>query len=256
MRIRFVILFLGLVCLASRASAQNSPENFHVELGATWWKPTPEIVVSSGSLSTPVDFINTFPIEKKRFREFKVVLKPARNHKIRYSTVPIEYEGTTTLTQRIRFQGQTFDVGIPTTATLNWTLMTIGYEWDPIATDKGFIGVIGDLKYNKLNAQLTAPSPAPTETFERSVPVPTVGGIGRGYLGKDISITAELTGFKLTHGTFDANFWDFDIYGTGNLGRNFGVQYGYRRVHTTYNIDNDAGDLKMKGTYFGGVLRF
>jgi len=256
MRLRPFVLFLGVLCLAGRAHAQGAPENYRVELGAMLWKPSPEIVISSGSLSTPIDFVNLFPIEKKRFREFRAVLKPGRNHKIRFSTVPFEYSGTTPLTQRIRFQGQTFDVGVPTTADLKWTLMRIGYEWDPVATNLGFAGIFADVKYNKMNAQLSAPSPAPTESFERNLPVPTIGGIGRVYLVESVSVTGEFTALKLNRSDFNAKFYDFDLYGTANFGRNVGAQFGYRKVTVDYTVDQDTGDLRMKGPYFGGVVRF
>ena len=49
---------------------------------------------------------------------------------------------------------------------------------------------------------------------------------------------------------------DFDIYATLNFGKNVGVQGGYRSVVAEYLVDDDQGDLKLKGTYFGGVVRF
>jgi hypothetical protein len=244
------------VCLAGRASAQDSPENYNVELGAMFWKPSPEVVISSGSLATPIDFINQFSFEKKRFREFRVVLKPARKQKLRFSTVPISYSGSATLNQTITFQGQTYNVGASTTAELKWTLMRFGYEWDPIATDMGFAGIFADVKYNKMHAQLSAPAPVGTQSFDRNVPVPTIGGIGRGYLTREVSVTGEFTALKLNHSSFNAKLYDFDLYGTANFGRSVGAQFGYRSVTVDYVVDDDTGNLKMKGTYFGAVVRF
>ena len=74
-----------------------------------YWKPSPQVVISSGSGGTPIDFVSQFSIEDKRFREFRVVLKAAPKHKLRYSTVPIKYSGSATLNQTITFQGQTFN---------------------------------------------------------------------------------------------------------------------------------------------------
>jgi hypothetical protein len=50
---------------------------------------------------------------------------------------------------------------------------------------------------------------------------------------------------------FDRKFFDFDLYGTANLGRNLGRAVRYRSVTLNYDIDSDAGDLKLKGPYFG-----
>ena len=254
MKIRLVLLTATMLCVAGSATAQDSPENFHLETGLMFWKPSPDIVITSGSLGTPIDFVNTFAVEEKRIHEYRTVLKGGK-HKVRFDKEEIKYEATTTLTQAIRFRGQTYFVGVPTTAALDWTLTRIGYEWDPIATTRGFAGVLFDLKYNKMNAQLSAPG-FTTQTFERSVAVPTIGGIGRGYLTQYVSVTAELSGLKVNRSDFVAKFFDFDLYGTANFGRNVGVQYGYRSVTVNYDIETDTGDLKLKGPYFGGVIRF
>ena len=254
MQIRLALLTAALLSIGSYASAQDSPENYSFEAGLMFWKPSPEIVITSGTLGTPVDFINTFAVEDKRFRDFRVVVKGGK-HKMRYSTEHIKYDATATLTQVIRFRGQSYTVGVPTTAELDWTLRRIGYEYDPVSTAKGFVGLFVDLKYNKMNAQLSAPGVV-TQVFERSIPVPTVGGIGRGYLGQYISVTGELTGLKISRSDFVAKFWDFDLYATANFGRSTGVQFGYRSVTVNYDIEADAGDLKLKGPYFGALLRF
>jgi hypothetical protein len=149
----------------------------------------------------------------------------------------------------------TYNVGIPTTAELTWTLMRLGYEYDFVSRPMGFAGVFTDVKFNKVNATLTA-SPVGSATFERNVPVPTIGGIARGYATQFVSFTAEFTGLKVNHDTFDAKFYDFDLYGTANFGRNVGAQFGYRSVTVDYTVDNDAGNMKLKGPYVGGLVRF
>jgi hypothetical protein len=35
-----------------------------------------------------------------------------------------------------------------------------------------------------------------------------------------------------------------------------GAQIGYRSVTVDYVVDDDTGNLKMKGPYFGGLIRF
>ena len=245
---------LAALCLAASADAQGSPENYHAEAGVMLWKPSPDMIITSGTLGTPVDFVNTFAVEDKWFADVRVVLKPARKHKLRFSATPIKYESTQTLTQTIRFGGQTYAVGVPTTASLKWTLMRAGYEWDPIVTERGFAGLIFDLKYNKLNAELSAP--LVMEIYERKVPVPTIGGIWRGYVARSFAITAEFTGLKFDHGDLNAKLYDLDIYGTANVGRNVGAQFGYRSVTVDYDSDTDTGDLKLKGPYIGALVRF
>jgi len=41
-----------------------------------------------------------------------------------------------------------------------------------------------------------------------------------------------------------------------NFTDNVGAQGGYRSFDVIYKVENDNGDLQLKGLYFGGVLRF
>jgi hypothetical protein len=122
----------------------------------------------------------------------------------------------------------------------------------------GFFGLVFDLKHSRVSAEIAAAGLG-AEVAEATAPVPGIGAIGRGYLSKNFSVTGEFTAFKMPDALseeIEGKFYDFDIYGTVNLGRNLGIQGGYRSITVDYAADEDAGALKMKGTYFGGVLRF
>src|SRR6188508_3796435 len=99
MRTRLFAVSLSLVaglCAASPAEAQyGAPRNtdratgetYHAEIAASFWFPTPQIVISSESLGIPgddVDFVNTLGLTKSRFRQLKVVLRPGTKHKFRF----------------------------------------------------------------------------------------------------------------------------------------------------------------------------
>jgi hypothetical protein len=72
-----------------------------------------------------------------------------------------------------------------------------------------------------------------------------------------VSGTVEITGFKLPEGQeLSGKYLDMDIFATVLIGRHFAVQAGYRSVDVEYLVDDDSGDLKMKGPYFGGSVRF
>jgi hypothetical protein len=97
------------------------------------------------------------------------------------------------------------------------------------------------------------------EAAEANAPIPTVGIIGRGYLHKHFALTGELTGMRIPGAfsdEYEGRLFDFDVYATLNFGRNAGVQGGYRAITAEYLVDADRGDLKMKGVYFGALLRF
>jgi hypothetical protein len=262
------VFFSMLVC--GRAEAQFSArptqglgEDFHVELGYMFWSPTPELLIGSDAFnivgSQTIDFVQEFALENERFREFRATVKPGRKHKLRFSYVPAKYEKSAQIQRTITFNGRSFPVSAIVDANVDWKLWRYGYEWDFVSGSHGLFGVIAELKYNKVSAALSSAATSVTATADATAAVPTIGVIGRVYPHKTFSITGEFTGFKIPDGwgeNFDAKFYDLDIYATLNFGRAVGVQGGYRSVIAQYLVDQDSGDLKLKGMYFGGLVRF
>jgi hypothetical protein len=259
--------FILALLVAAPARAQFSVpappqpgEDYRVELGAVFWTPTPELAINTtelGFIGNEVDFVEEFGIEDKRFTEYRVTLKAGRKHKIRFQYVPIEYQAEATIQREFVFGGRTFTVGLPARTEIEWTMWRVGYEWDFVSRSAGFLGLVTELKYNDVQALID--SPIGLEVGQAKAPIPAIGLIGRGYFSKNVSVTGEFTGFKLPDSfseEFEAEFWDFDIYATVNLGRNVGVQGGYRSLDAEYIADEDIGRLKMKGIYFGGAVRF
>lgn len=275
MRIRLVVSILFTVTLAARAEAQfNIPdpapgENFHVELGLMFWSPTPGIEIQTGGLASAgvpgVDFVREFGLADERFMEFRSVLKAGRKHKIRIAHVDFEYNEQTTVQREISFGGATFPVTVPVTADLKWDLWRFGYEYDFVAGNRGLLGFITELKRNHLTADLSSVGFS-TQSTDVTAPIITLGVIGRVYPHRTFSVTAEYTGFKVFGWVrtltdriaedLEASMSDFDIYGTVNFGSHVGAQIGYRSLTTEYAVEDDEGDLEMKGPYFGGIVRF
>ena len=79
------------------------------------------------------------------------------------------------------------------------------------------------------------------------------------YVAPNISITGELSGLTSGHlfgDDYRAHYFDFDLYGTVNFNDYVGAQVGYRSFNVFYHVDEDEGDLDLRGLYFGGVVRF
>jgi hypothetical protein len=270
-----VCLFAGL-CAAAPVEAQYGArrvgsnratgETYHVEVTGALWNPTPEIVIASeglGQLGDSIDFVNTLGIEKKQFKQLKLVLRPGTKHKFRFEYTPISYTAQKTVPVRFVFNGQRFDIGLPVTTDVSWKAYRFGYEWDFIYRDRGFAGVVAEVKYTNVNATLSASVAGVgiQEFTEAQAPIPAIGFIGRGYVAPNISITGEFTFFKLpeqalTSEDYSAKYYDFDLYGTVNFTDNLGAQLGYRSFDVYYKVKRDTGTLKLKGIYFGGVARF
>jgi hypothetical protein len=270
-----LLCLLGALCAAAPAEAQYGArratsnratgEDYHVELAGTIWNPTPDpLVIYSESLGitpTAVDFVNTLGIEQTKFKQLKVVLRPATKHKFRFEYTPINYDAQKVVKTSFVFNGQRFDIGIPVTTNLQWKAYRFGYEWDFLYRNRGFAGVLLDLKYTDIQATLTAAAVGAAQFTHARAPIPAIGFIGRGYVAPNISITGEFSAFKLPDKALASNdysgkYYDLDIYGTVNFTDHIGAQLGYRSFDVYYKVKQDSGTMKLKGPYFGGAVRF
>ena len=263
-----VVCLLGLLTAApARAQYGAAPsdratgETYHVEVGGYFWFPTPAIAITSESLpgipGSRIDFVKDLQIENTKFRQLKIVLRPATKHKFRFEYTPIKYEAVGSLTADIVFNGIRYPVTFPVNTNLQWKAYRFGYEWDFVYRDRGFVGLLLEAKYTEVEATLS--NILATEFVRAKAPIPAIGIIGRGYLAPNISVTAEFSGIMLPEGfdeNYRAKYFDFDLYGTVNFTNNVGAQVGYRSFDVLYKVKGDEGELTLKGFYFGGVARF
>ena len=233
-------------------------EKYHVEAVINFWNPNLDAQISSESLGiagSDIDVKADLGYVDKSIREFRFVLRPGRKHKFRIAYTPIKYEGDVLLTRDIVFNGIAFKVALPIQTEFKWNTWRFGYEYDFVYTDRGFAGFILEARY--VDAQLGLRSPIDDEFTQARGVVPAVGGIGRVYVHKHVSITGEITGIKVPEiQEYVGSFFDLDIYGTVNFTNNFGVQAGYRTLDAAYTAKLDTGDLELRGLYFTGVVRF
>jgi hypothetical protein len=263
-------LSAGLAVLAAAAPAQAqygaqpssraTGENYRVEVSGAIWNPAPEIFISSESLEgiigSRIDFVEDLGIEQKWFRQLKVVLRPATKHKFRFEYTPIKYEATKVLERNLIFNGILFPVSVEVESEIKWNAFRFSYEYDFFYRDRGFVGLVLEAKYTDVEASLT--NVADTEFTRARAPIPAIGVIGRGYVAPNISITGEFTFFKWPDfdESYSGRYFDLDIYGTVNFTENVGAQGGYRSFDVVYKVDQDDGDLRLRGLYLGGVVRF
>jgi len=231
----------------------------HGEFSVLFWQPDPTLTISSPSIrsatSEPdVDLVSTFSIEDKGFPELRLHL--GRKHKFRFSYVPVKYDAETTITRTITVNGRTLTIGAPAATDVKWDLLHLGYEWDFVSMEKGYVGVIGELKYQRLDAEVTSPLLTQPAVTDQKAPVPTIGVAFRAMPVPYVGVGGEFGGLKVSGGDFDAKLFDFDINGFVQFGQWIGIQGGYRAVTIDYDIDEDTGDLKLKGPYVGAMLRF
>jgi len=239
----------------------NIGEDYTVELSGGLWEPTPVLVASSeqfGILGSNINFGDDLGLTRTQHPEFRATFKPGRKHKIRVSVTPIQYSQEHVLERRLVFQGIAYDIGVPVASTLRWEAWRLGYEYDVISRSRGYFGLIFEAKYTRLQAELN--SEVDREFIRAQAPIPALGGIMRLYPTRFTPITAEFTAFKLPTRVgkedYRAQYIDFDVFGTINLSRMFGVNVGYRAMDFSYLVAHDTADLKLDGIYVSGTFRY
>jgi hypothetical protein len=239
-------------------STRPTGETYHVEISGGLWNPTPNILVQSeqlGIIGSEIDGVADLGFEKTNFTGFAVVLRPATKHKFRVQYTPIKYSAETVFRRDIIFNGIRYRVGLPVSSELKWDTWRFGYEWDFVYTDRGFAGLLVDVRATQAEVRLE--SLVANEFVRAQAPIPAIGGIGRFYVVPNVSATFELSFLKAPEiENSNATYIDWDLYGTVNFNDHFGAQVGYRSLDVTYTIEDDFGDMVLRGLYFNGVVRF
>jgi hypothetical protein len=234
-------------------------ERYHVELSGTLWNPTLLGVISSeqfGIIGDQINLSGDLGYRQTRFKDLRLVLRPGRKSKFRFQYTPISYTAATNFSRDIVFNGIKFPVSVPIDSTFEWKVMRVGYEYDVVYTDHGYVGLLLEGRYTQFSAALS--SILASEFTRVKVPLPALGVVGRAYVAPGVAINFEVSGFQLPEidPKYDANYYDWDIHGTVNFTNNVGVQIGWRRMTTYLFVEQDTGDLKFQGMWFGAAVRY
>src|SRR5262245_36473521 len=147
---------------APRLSEEAIGEKYHVELSGSFWNPGLTGEVSSdqfGIKGTTLDFTNDLGFEQTRFREFNIVLRPAKKHRFRFQNTPIDYVATTTLSRSIKYNGISYPASLPIESEFSWKVRRFGYEYDFAYMNRGFVGVLLEGRYTQFSSSIKSTSP-------------------------------------------------------------------------------------------------
>lgn len=273
----FAAIAMTMTTLAIPATAQaqyGAPslgegavgENYHIEFSGSLWNPTLFGQISSeqfGQVGTTIDFLTDLDYVKARFRDMRIVLRPTRKAKFRIQYTPISYMAETRFTRDIVFNNIRFPVSVPIESQFDWKVWRLGYEYDFVYTNRGFVGMLLEARMTQFNARLKTNSPIfspPLDEFNRiTVPFPAIGVVARAYPVPQVAINFELSGFKLPESidpNYKAKYFEWDLFGTVNLSNYVGVQAGWRKSSSAFTVKKDFGDLRFSGLWFGAAVRY
>ncbi len=250
-------------------------EEYHVELQVGAWLSMPQTVLYSdtenltvtanGTTTTTtvngtlVDFKSLLGLKQQVFPEGHLTIRLAPKHKLRGEYIPIFFkQATTSLPSTIKFNGQTYAAGDTVESTMHWNEWHVAYEFDPIVTDRGYIG--GMAAVSSLNLSGATADAAQSGTASVNIIMPGLGVTGRYYVSGNFSVTGDFLFFDLpgsetsTHG----HIINASGYATYNVNKHLGAQVGYRFFDTTHtwNSPLNTGSMQLGGPFVGGTAHF
>ena len=241
-------------------------EDYRVEVAGTLWNPDLFGQISSeqfGLVGTTIDFTDDLGYQTTRFRDLRIVLRPTRKAKFRIQYTPIRYEADTTFARTVVFNGVAYPIGVPVESSFDWKVWRFGYEYDFLYMSRGFVGLLAEVRLTEMNARLATNSPAISPRYDEftriKAPLPALGVVARAYPLPALAVNFEVSGMKVPEDIdpdYQGNYFEWDLNGTFNVTNNVGVQVGWRRANTYVAIEDDLGDLKFQGLWFGAALRY
>jgi hypothetical protein len=240
-------------------------ERYHVEVAGTFWNPVLSGRLAGDSFDVvgdAIDLARDLGYDRSRLKDFRVVVRPTPRVRLRMQHTPVRYAAQTTFDRQIVVKGTSFPVSVPIVSDFGWTVWRGGFEYDVVYRSRGFVGVLLEARYTQLDARLATDTPffsPPLEAFiAAKAPLPAIGIVSRAYVLPNVAVNFEVSGFRVPR--FDeqteATYAEWDVHGTFNLNEFIGVQVGWRRMTMFLSTNEDEGDLRFRGMWFGGALRY
>lgn len=257
-----IAVFLSMAILFSYSivfAEEGMGDKFILELEGRYWIPklSANLKLSDYNVSgveipgTDINVVDDLGIKNENFFSGRLILKLG-NSKIRFSYLPIRYEGEKAVSIPIDFLGTTYPLGTTVKTELKADMYDLTYEYDAIRGDFGFLGIILGVKYFDLYGKLEAAGVS--EEGEGQAPIPVIGLAGRVYPIKYFNLSGEITG--LTVGK--ASIYDAEAALNVNPIKYVGISGGYRIIRLSAEGDNDKdkATLKLHGPFIALMVRF
>jgi len=235
-------------------------DKFILELEGRYWIPklSANLKLSDYNtmgveiLGTDINIKNDLGIKDENFFSGRLILQITKRNKIRFSYLPIRYEGEKSVTQSVSFGGTTYTAGTTVKTELKADIYDLTYELDALKWDVGFIGIIVGVKYFDLYGKLEAAGVS--EEGKGQAPIPVIGLAGRIYPIKYINLSGEITGLSVGK----ASIYDAEAALNVNPIKYVGISGGYRIIRFSAEGDNDKdkATLRLHGPFIALMVRF
>jgi hypothetical protein len=212
------------------------------------------VKVEQSGLGTDVDLVDDLGFdETEPYWEGRLQIKFAQRHKFNFAYLPFKEDADKVITTTIEFAGQTYPVGTRVESKVDLKALKVGYEYDFLSGESGFLGAMLDVLLADASVELKAPALGIEEKEEFTGPIPLLGLVGRVYPVQWVNVTGRVSGVSL--GSYG---YAVDAEGSVNVNpvKYLGISAGYRYLRTKADYNDDSLDLTLAGPFIALNLRF
>lgn len=232
---------------------------FEIGARALYWFPSfkADIKVDDSDLTGDnLNLKDTLGVKDESFPSFEVFVGHGRHH-LNVAYTPIDYSGSTILTQKIVFNSQTFAVGSNVDTNLQLKMFDLEYRYTFLDTENilaGFsLDLIAQIKYIDGEAKINAPASETGSDFKFRAPMLMLGlGTHIGLLQDILEVRAKVTGMAysgnyLYEALADLSFTPFPF---------LDIHAGYKAIRLKIDQSGLLLDSEFAGPFVGLTVSF
>jgi hypothetical protein len=232
---------------------------FEIGGRALYWLPSFKAnirVDDSGVTGDTMNLKDTLGVEDENFPSFELFVGNGRHH-LNIAYTPIDYSGSTLLTQKITFNGKTFAVGSKVDTNLQFKMFDLEYRYTFLDMENilaGFsLDLIGQIKYIDGEAKINAPASKTGSDFSFRAPMPMVGfGTHIGVLHDLLEVRARVTGIGYSGSYFYEALADLSLTPFPFLD----IHAGYKMMKLKIDYSDLFLDSEFAGPFVGLTVSF
>jgi hypothetical protein len=245
-----------------RAAEPDDFDAYKLRIDAGWFYSTPSGNIHSAGNTGSVDLQKDLGFNTYSTFSGKVDWKFTRKNHLYVTIIPLDTSRQTVLNRTVMFQGQTFDVGLKTSSSLNTLAVAPGYQYDIIRRKRGHLGLGVQIDLFNTSAKIAAAAQvtgdgvhhdAVSASASLLAPIPVAGPDFRLYLTDSprVFIEGNVMGMYLFgYGSFVSTADSLGI----TIAKHFAVLAGYQLgSHLVVNDTHDRIGLRLvqKGAIVG-----
>lgn len=217
--------------------------------------PSGEIASEIGGVGSKVDLEDDLGVDDSDNMTAEAAFSLG-NFTLTAGYLPLSFEGDSTLSRTIVFDGQIYRSGSRVASSVDMDILDIGLTYYFLNLDDAptriQLGLELATKVTDARAEITDLTFGITESADETLPLPTIGLRGRVAFSDFVGLVGRL-GYM---GYSDNHFLDADIQVELSPLPMIGVYAGYRHIDISIDESDFFADVEFSGFYGGALFRF